>query len=105
MAVLHLSNYFPNSSLYEKIFFHLDQTDVEQVVYSAVRTRKESNYTSSMLSDVNIDIRNILKPRDQLFYRLKIRKVFKDVRQIVDFRGINIILAHTLYMVGCLALI
>ena len=104
MAVLHLSNYFPNSSLYEKIFFHLDQTDVKQAVYSAVRTRKESNYTSSRLSDVNINIRNILKPRDQLFYRLKIRKVFKDVRQNVDFRGINIIHAHTLYSDGGTAL-
>lgn len=103
--VLHISNDFPNSSLYKQLVIHLDTLDIKQTVYSAVRTKQEAQFSPQELNPLDINISNILQPYDRLLYRNKIRKITNDVTTIIDYlRNIDLIHAHTLYSDGGVAL-
>jgi glycosyltransferase involved in cell wall biosynthesis len=104
LNVLHVSNDFPNSSLYKQLVIHLDDLDVKQTVYSAVRSKEESRYQPPELSHLQLYIHNILYPYDRAFFRLKIRKIYKDLCKEVDISNVDIVHAHTLYSDGAVAL-
>ena len=104
MRVLHISNDFPNSSLYKQLVLHLDELDIKQAIYSAVRTEKEAQYSAPKLSHLKTNIRNILRSYDRILYRSKIKKIFNDVTKQIDLKKVNIAHAHTLYSDGGVAL-
>lgn len=104
MNVLHLSNDFPNSALYKQLVLHLDELDVQQTIYSAVRTEKEAQYSAPELSHLeDIKIRNILRPYDRFLYRNKIRKIFQNIINSINLGDVDLVHAHTLYSDGGVA--
>jgi glycosyltransferase involved in cell wall biosynthesis len=104
LTILHISNDFPNSSLYKQLVLHLDELDIGQSVYSAVRTQKESMFNPPELSHIELWVQNILSRHDRLLFRLKIRRIYKDLCSRVDASNIDIGHAHTLYSDGAVAL-
>src|SRR5699024_981162 len=83
---------------------HLDELNIKQVVYSAVRSKGESLYNTTELSHVKLHIHNILSIHDLLLFRLKVRKIYKDLYTSIDISNAGIIHAHTLYSDGAVAL-
>jgi glycosyltransferase involved in cell wall biosynthesis len=103
-TILHISNDFPNSSLYKQLVLHLDELDIRQSIYSAVRTKKEAMFNPPELSHIELWVQNILSRHDRLLFRLKIRKLYKVLYSRVDVSNIDIVHAHTLYSDGAVAL-
>jgi glycosyltransferase involved in cell wall biosynthesis len=104
LHVLHISNDFSNSSVYRELVAHIDKLGIDQTVYSPVRTEKESQVNYPELSHLNIKIRNILRSHNRILYRLKIKKIYKDLLNQMDISKIGLIHAHTLYSDGAVAL-
>src|SRR5699024_474986 len=104
MNILHISNDFPNSSLYKQLVMHLDKLGLEQTIYSAVRSEQEASYNPEELAHIEYHIKNILSLHDQLLFRLKIRKIFKDLCQYINVGDLKLVHAHTLYSDGAVAL-
>ncbi len=104
MNILHISNSFPNSRVYTELVHHLGELGVNQTIYSAVRTQKEAAFDPPELSCLKTDFKNILHPYDRIFYRNKIRKIYKDVIKRNDLKNVDLVHAHTLYSDGGVAL-
>src|SRR5690625_4503801 len=102
MNILHIANDFSNSNLYKHLVLHMDQMGIEQAVYSAVRTQNETQFNLPKINDIHI--KNILKSYDRILYRLKIRKIHKDLSSQIALSKIDLVHAHTLYSDGGVSL-
>jgi len=104
MKVLHLSNSFPRNKLYAQLFWNLDKLGIEQEVYSAVRTQKETEIEYDFLRNIRTHVHLILAKKDRLFFRSKINKIYNNITSVTDFSSIDVVHAHTLYSDGAVAL-
>jgi glycosyltransferase involved in cell wall biosynthesis len=104
MHILHISNDFPNTSLYNQLVLHLSELGIKQSIYSAVRTSEEARYNPPELKHFEASFRNILQPYDRILYRHKINKTYKDVVRQINLKQIDLVHAHTLYSDGGVAL-
>jgi len=103
-SVLHIINSFAISRIYASLAYHLDELGVPQKIYSAVRSKKEAEYSPENISHIPIYCHNILKRHDVLFFRSKIRKIFRDITNHITHSDVSLIHAHTLYSDGAVAL-
>lgn len=103
MKVIHITSDFANSRVYTHLIRHLDLIKVQQEVYSAVRTRRESEYNPSEICHIKKHLRHLLKSSDRLFYRKKIRKIYRDFVSVMSVNDKTLLHAHTLYSDGGVA--
>jgi len=104
LKVLHLCSDFANKNIYKQLVTHLEEINISQVVYSAVRTEAEAKWKSKKQSDTEYCLRYILRPYHRLFFRAKIRKVSQDLYEYIDLSNIGLVHAHFLYSDGAVAL-
>lgn len=101
--ILHISNDYSGSSVYRSLIKEFDHLGMTQIVYHPIREqhRLGKNEIPLQQSSSAILYRPILnKHTDRMFYRLKIRKIVKDIEASVDIKSIRLIHAHTWYSDG-----
>ncbi|SPD74602.1 conserved hypothetical protein [uncultured Desulfobacterium sp.] len=102
--VLHICSDFPNHNIYTQLVTHLEDINVFQIVYAAVRTKAEAAWKATAPTNIEFHLRYILRPHHRLFFRTKIRKVVQDLCSQVDLFNVGLIHAHFLYSDGAVAL-
>jgi glycosyltransferase involved in cell wall biosynthesis len=103
--LLHITNDFSGSKVYKNLIQQLDQLELPQTIYTAVRREDliGKNHIDFKQTSSSIIYRNILKKTDKLRYFHKINKVTEDVEAYVDLTKITLIHAHTWYSDGGVA--
>lgn len=106
MNILHITNDYSGSTVYKNLIGKLDNLGVAQIVYNPIRdsSRLSKNKIKLSVSKSEIIYSHILdKITDRIFYRRKIKKIFKDLEKQVDLSKVNVIHAHTWYSDGGVA--
>lgn len=104
--ILHLANDYSGSTVYKNLINQLDQLGIEQIVYTPVKSKKSIGKNEIELNRAGSKIiySNILNTTsDRIFYRLKVKKILKDIESKVDFSRVKLIHAHTWYSDGGVA--
>lgn len=104
--ILHIANDFSGSTVYKNLVLGLDDLNVSQVVYTAIRNKNliGKNKVDFRDGDSKIIYSHVLnKYVDRLLYKRKISKIYKDILEKVDFTKITYIHAHTWYSDGGVA--
>ncbi|REH45777.1 glycosyltransferase involved in cell wall biosynthesis [Tenacibaculum gallaicum] len=103
--LLHITNDFSGSKVYKSLIQQLDQLELSQIIYTAVRREDliGKNHINFKQTNSSIIYRNILKKTDKLRYFHKINKVTDDVEAYVDLSKVTLIHAHTWYSDGGVA--
>jgi glycosyltransferase involved in cell wall biosynthesis len=102
--VLHVCSDFARQRIYASLVLGLDRLQVSQVVYSAVRSQGEAEWSEPELARIPCHFRKVLAPRHRLLFRSKIRRVTRDLSSRIDLSGIRLVHAHFLYSDGAVAL-
>jgi len=105
IKVLHLCPDYPNTKLYKELIQSLEKIGVEQLVY--VPLRKDKKFIVNIdnkIGNTNFVYSKAFNDIDRLFYIRKIKKILCDIKNKVDFKGINLIHAHFLFSMGGIAL-
>jgi glycosyltransferase involved in cell wall biosynthesis len=102
--VLHVCSDFAQQRIYTSLVCNLQRLQVSQVVYSAVRSHREAEWTAPELTRVPCHFRKVLSPRHRLLFRSKVRRVTRDLSSRIDLSGIRLVHAHFLYSDGAVAL-
>ena len=101
--VLHLCSDFGNNRLYTEWVRALASLGVQQVVYAAVRTERETRAPTDAGSEVRYHGHFVLKRYHRLLFRSKIRLVERDLRTCVKLEDYQLLHAHYLYSDGAVA--
>ena len=104
--VLHIANDFSGSTVYKNLVNELDLLNIEQIVYNPIRTPNRIVKNAIELSTQKSEIIYSLilnNHTDRIFYKLKIKKILKDIEENVDLSKITFIHAHTWYSDGAVA--
>lgn len=105
-TILHIANDYAGSTVYKNLVCELDQLDVQQTIYTAMRDKNKigSNEINLQVKGSKIIYSAILNWHlDRVLYPLKIIKILKDIQSKVDFSQIQCIHAHTWYSDGGVA--
>lgn len=105
-TILHIANDYAGSKVYKNLVYALDQLDVQQIIYTAIREKDKigSNEIDFQVNSSKTIYSAILNWHiDRAFYPIKIAKIFKDIQSKVDFSQIQCIHAHTWYSDGGVA--
>lgn len=103
-AVLHVCSDFAQQRIYTSLVSALQRLQVSQVVYSAVRSLREAEWTAPELAGIPCHFRKVLEPRHRLLFRSKVRRVARDLSSRIDLSGVRLVHAHFLYSDGAVAL-
>jgi len=103
--ILHITNDYTGSAVYKNLVREIDLLGLSQTVYTPVRNKSQidKNIIEFELSDSKIYYRNILKLKDRILFKNKIRKIVRDVENNVDLDKIQLIHAHTWFSDGAVA--
>lgn len=103
--LLHITNDFSGSKVYKSLMQQLDQLELPQTIYTAIRSEGLIGKNHIDFKQINSSIvyRNIIKKTDKLRYFHKINKITKDIEAYVDLTNIRLIHAHTWYSDGGVA--
>lgn len=104
--VLHITNDYSGSAVYKNLIRELDELGVQQTIYTPVKTssRIGKNEITLKVKGSDIIYSHILnKNIDRLFYKLKVKKILKDIECKIDVSNIDFIHAHTWYSDGGVA--
>jgi glycosyltransferase involved in cell wall biosynthesis len=106
MNLLHIAGAFAQHPLYSKLVVHLSDIGYKQTVYVPVRSATEmSRQPPDDTGKIEYQFRHILQPVHRLFFRTKIRKIYRDLLDTIDHLDqFDLIHAHTLYSDGAVAL-
>jgi glycosyltransferase involved in cell wall biosynthesis len=103
--VLHVAGGFAQHPLYAQLTGQLDALGNSQTVYAPVRTAREASFR---LPDhghsIECYIQQILRPPHRVFFRTKIRTIYRDIVDNVDTSKFDLIHAHTLFSDGAVSL-
>lgn len=105
-TILHIANDYAGSAVYKNLVYELDQLDVQQIIYTAIREKDKigRNKVNLQVKDSKTIYSAILNWHiDRVFYPLKIAKTLKDIQSKVDFSQVQCIHAHTWYSDGGVA--
>jgi len=105
-TILHIANDYAGSKVYKNLVYELDQLEVRQVIYTAVRNKNKigSNEINLQVKDSKTIYSVILNWHiDRVLYPLKVVKILRDIQLKVDFSQIQCIHAHTWYSDGGVA--
>ncbi|MCK9499263.1 MAG: glycosyltransferase family 4 protein [Bacteroidales bacterium] len=106
--ILHITNDFSGSTVYQNLIRELDDLGSQQIIYTPIKSanNKDKNEISLKEKNSKFIYSNILNLHiDRLLYRHKIKKIFKDIESKVELSKIKYIHAHTWYSDGGVALL
>lgn len=103
MKVLQIANDFCRTKVHSNMVRLLDELDVQQIVYNAVRGKEFIGKNQFEAKNVEFIYSNIVKPYHRYVYHIKLNHVFKDMQKQVDLKQIDVCHASTLFTDGGLA--
>ena len=103
MKILHLCNDFCGSKVHAHLYKSLDDLGVRQVVFTYMRDTGMNGRNAFVASDTEFVYSDVLRLYHRLLYHLKIRDVYRELRQRVDLPLIDCVHAVTLFSDGALA--
>lgn len=103
MKVLQIVNDFCRTKVHSNMVRSLDELDVQQVVYNAVRGKEYIGKNKFEAKNVEFIYSNVVKPYHRYVYHIKLNHVFKDLQKRVDLKQIDVCHASTLFTDGGLA--
>ncbi len=104
MKVLHICSYYITSKLYRNLVEHLERENIKNDVYIPVN----SDLLMYKYSGENNDKTKYIYSKcfnkfDRVSFRLKNKKIYKDINNKIDFSDIDISHAHSLFVNGYVA--
>ena len=107
MHILHISNSYGGTKVYENLYTQLDKLGVQQTVFVPLNAANHSRVGSQMIdfqtAGSRIVYSTVLKPIHRILYMAKIDAVVKDLKRSVDLHDIDAIHASTLCLDGAVA--
>lgn len=107
MHILHISNSYGGTKVYENLYTQLDKLGVRQTVFVPLNAANHSRVGNQMIDfqteGSKIIYSTVLKPRHRIFYMSKIKAIVKDLKKSVDLGSIDAIHASTLCLDGAVA--
>lgn len=107
MHILHISNSYGGTKVYENLYTQLDKLGVRQTVFVPLNAANHSRVGNQMIDfqtkGSKIIYSTVLKPRHRMFYMSKIKAIVKDLKKSVDLESIDAIHASTLCLDGAVA--
>jgi len=105
-TILHIANDYAGSKVYKNLVYELDQLDIQQIIYTAIRNKSKigSNEINLQVKDSKTIYSSILNWHlDRVLYPLKIFKILRDIQSKIDLKQVKCIHAHTWYSDGGVA--
>ena len=107
MHILHISNSYGGTKVYENLYTQLDKLGVRQTVFVPLNAANHSRVGNQMIDfqteGSKIIYSTVLKPRHRFLYMDKINTIIKDLKKTVDLSRIDAIHASTLCLDGAVA--
>lgn len=107
MHILHISNSYGGTKVYEKLYTQLDKLGVRQTVFVPLNAANHSRVGNQMINfqtqGSKIIYSTVLKSRHRFLYMDKINTIVKDLRKSVDLSRVDAIHASTLCLDGAVA--
>ena len=107
MHILHISNSYGGTKVYENLYTHLDKFGVQQTVYVPLNAANHSRVGNQMIDfqtkGSKIIYSTTLKPIHRILYMAKINTIVKDLKKSVDLDTVDAIHASTLCLDGAVA--
>ena len=107
MHILHISNSYGGTKVYENLYTQLDKLGVRQTVFVPLNAANHSRIGNQMIDfqtpGSKIIYSTVLKPRHRFLYMDKINTIVKDLKKTVDLSNVDAIHASTLCLDGAVA--
>ncbi len=107
MHILHISNSYGGTKVYENLYTQLDRLGVRQTVFVPLNAANHSRVGNQMIDfqtpGSKIIYSTVLKPRHRFLYMNKINTIVKDLKKKVDLSSVDAIHASTLCLDGAVA--
>ncbi|HBI93267.1 MAG TPA: hypothetical protein DDY58_13095 [Terrisporobacter glycolicus] len=104
MKVLHICSYYIGSKLYRNLILNLEVLGIENNVYIPVSSSELIGINDSKdFKKTNLIYSNSFKNIDRLNFKVKSKKMYKNLLKEIDFENLDIIHAHSLFTNGYLA--
>jgi len=105
MALLHICNDFSYSKVYKNLYTELDSKGIQQIIFHPLRDKSNigKNTFEFQTSGSALIYSTILKKYHRIFFRLKIKKLQKNIETQIDLKSIALINATTLFSDGAIA--
>lgn len=107
MHILHISNSYGGTRVYENLYTQLDRLGVRQTVFVPLNAANHSRVGNQMIDfqtpGSRIIYSTVLKPIHRILYMAKINAIVKDLKKNVDLGSVDAIHASTLCLDGAVA--
>ena len=107
MHILHISNSYGGTKVYENLYTQLDRLGLRQTVFVPLNAANHSRAGNQMIDfqtpGSKIIYSTVLKPIHRILYMAKINAVVKDLKKTVDLNSVDAIHASTLCLDGAVA--
>ena len=103
MKILHISNDFAGSKVHSNLVKELDLLGLKQIVYCPVRDGKLIGNNQFYSDRTEFVYSYVIKPWYKFFYHFKRNILYKNMKQNVSLKDVNLIHAATLFSDGGLA--
>lgn len=107
MHILHISNSYGGTKVYENLYTQLDRLGVRQTVFVPLNAANHSRVGNQMIDfqtpGSKIIYSTVLKPIHRILYMAKIKAIVKNLKKTVDLGTVDAIHASTLCLDGAVA--
>ena len=107
MHILHISNSYGGTKVYENLYTQLDNLGIRQTVYVPLNYKNRDRVGNQMIvfktEGSKIIYSTVLKRRHRFLYMSKINTIVEDVERVVDIDSCDAIHASTLCLDGAVA--
>lgn len=107
MHILHISNSYGGTAVYEHLYTELDKLGIKQTVYVPLNYKNHSRVGNQMIDfqtqGSRIIYSTILKPWHRVLYKAKIRRIGEDLEKSVNLKDVDLIHASTQCLDGAVA--
>lgn len=107
MHILHISNSYGGTAVYEHLYTELDKLGIRQTVYVPLNYKNHSRVGNQMIDfqtqGSRIIYSTILKPWHRLMYKAKIHRIVEDLKNAVNLKDVDLIHASTQCLDGAVA--
>lgn len=104
MKVLHICSYYITSKLYKNLVEHLEKENIKNDVYIPVNSYSLMyKYTGENNDKTKYIYSKCFNKFDRVSFRLKNKKIYKDINNKIDLSDVDISHAHSLFVNGYVA--
>lgn len=105
MKILHINSYYISSTIYKHLISHMDRPGILNDIYIPVdRDENIGKYKGIESERINYIYSKCFGKLDRIIFHLKNYRIEKDMYKKVDFGGVDVVHAHSLFVNGYLAL-